>query len=144
MARNGTAGGRRAPRLVSVARIAIAAACIGAFLQWASDGPVTLGGTQGPNNGWLVALVALFAIGWTRSFARGSWVSVVALLGAAVVMAWTGLENWIDNRHALTATASYGLVLVVAASCALAASTIVQARQLRRSPGTTTAETMSP
>ena len=77
---------------------------VGVFSTWASDGPVTLNGTQGPNNGWLVLIVAAFALGWTRSMTRGSWVGVAGVLGAAVVMAWTAIENWRDNQDVLGAT----------------------------------------
>ena len=37
---------------------AIAAIVVGVFSTWLTDGPVTLNGTQGPNNGWLVVLIA--------------------------------------------------------------------------------------
>jgi hypothetical protein len=53
--------------------VAIAGAAIGVLLTWTSDGPVRLDGMQGPNNGWLVLIVAAFAVGWTRSMLRGSW-----------------------------------------------------------------------
>ena len=45
--------------------VAIAAAAVGVFSTWTNDGPVSLDGTQGPNNGWLVLIVAAFALGWT-------------------------------------------------------------------------------
>lgn len=119
---------RFAPRVV--ASIALAAAAIGVFSTWTNDGPVSLNGTQGPNNGWLVLIVGGFALAWTRSFARGSWFAVTALLGAATVMAWTALENWLDNREVVGAQASYGLILVVAASVALAASAVMRGIEL--------------
>ena len=61
-------------RYAIVARIAIAVVVVGVFLTWTTDEPVTLNGTQGPNNGWLVVIVAAFALGWTWSMAeaRGS------------------------------------------------------------------------
>ena len=52
-------------RYAIAARIAIAAVVIGVFLTWTADDPVTLNGTQGPNNGWLAVIVAAFALGWT-------------------------------------------------------------------------------
>ena len=67
-----------------------------------------LDGTQGPNNGWLVLIVAAFALGWIRSMARGSWVGVLGVLGAAVVIGWTAIENWLDSRDVLGATAATG------------------------------------
>ncbi len=105
---------------------------IGVFLTWTSDEPVTLNGTQGPNNGWLAVIVAAFALGWTWSLRRGSWIGIVGVLGAAVVVAWTAVENWLDNRDAFGATASYGLVVVVAASVVLAAAAVATAVQRAR------------
>ena len=93
-------------------------------MTWTSDGPLRLDGTQGPNNGWLVLIVAAFALAWTRSLARGSWTAVIGVLGASVVMCWTAIENWRDSRDVLGATASFGLLLVVAASVALAAAAV--------------------
>jgi hypothetical protein len=112
--------------------VALAAAALGVFLTWTSAGPVDLDGVQGPNNGWLVLLFAVFALGWARSAARGSWVGVLGVLGAAVVMGWTAVENWLDNRAVLGATASYGLLLVVLASVALAAIAVVRGVELAR------------
>ena len=114
--------------------VAIAVAAVGVFSTWTDDGPVSLNGTQGPNNGWLVLIVAAFALGWTRSMARGSWVGVVGMLGCSVVMGWTAIENWVDNREVLGATASYGLLLVVAASVALGCVAVVRGVELARRP----------
>ena len=75
-----------------------------------------LDGTEGPNNGWLVLIVAVIALGWVRSLARGSWIGVLGVLGAGIVIGWTAIENWLDNRQVLDAGASYGLLIVVAAS----------------------------
>ena len=113
---------------------AIAAAVIGVFSTWTDDGPVTLNGTQGPNNGWLVLIVAAFALGWTRSMARGSWVGVVGILGCSVVMGWTAVDNWVESRDVLGASASYGLILVVAASVALGGVAVVRGVELTRRP----------
>jgi hypothetical protein len=87
---------------------------------------VRLDGIQGPNNGWLVLIVAGFALGWARSMNRGSWVGVVGVLGVAVVIAWTAIENWLDSRAVFGATASFGLVLLVAASLALGAAAVTR------------------
>ena len=114
--------------------IAIAAAAIGVFSTWTDDGPVSLDGTQGPNNGWLVLIVAAFALGWARSMARGSWVGVVGVLGSSVVMGWTAIENWLDSRDVLGASASYGLLLVVAASVALGCVAVLRGVELARRP----------
>jgi hypothetical protein len=107
--------------------VSIAAAAVGVFSTWTTAGPVTLNGTQGPNNGWLVVIVAAFALGWTSSMARGSWVGIVGVLGAAAVMAWTAIESWLDSRDTFGASAGHGLVLVVAASVALGATAVVSA-----------------
>jgi hypothetical protein len=107
--------------------IAIAAAVVGVFSPWTSDGPVQLNGTQGPNNGWLVLIVAGFALGWTRSMARGSWVGVVGVFGAAVVMGSTAVPSWLDSRDVFDASPAYGLLLVVAASVAVGGAAVARA-----------------
>jgi hypothetical protein len=91
---------------------------------------VRLDGIQGPNNGWLVLIVAAFALGWARSMNGGSWIGVVGVLGAAIVIAWTAVENWLDSRAVYGATASFGLLLVLAASIALAAAAVARASDL--------------
>jgi hypothetical protein len=107
---------------------------LGVGLTWTSDGPVHLDGTDGPNNGWLIVIVTAFAIGWMRSMARGSWVGVAGVLGTAVVIAWTAGENWLDSRAVYGSRASFGLLLVVAASIALAASAAMRAAELGTRP----------
>jgi hypothetical protein len=118
-----------------VAWIAIAAAAIGVVSTWTTDRPVRLDGLQGPNNGWLVLIAAALALAWTPSMARGSWIGVVGVFGAALVMGGTAVENWLDSRDVLGARASYGLLLFVAASIALAgaavASVVVRRRTAR-------------
>jgi hypothetical protein len=42
--------------------IAIAVAVVGVFCTWTTDGPVSLNGTQGPHDGWLVVIVAVPAL----------------------------------------------------------------------------------
>jgi hypothetical protein len=91
---------------------------------------VSLNATQGPNNGWLVLIVAAFALGWIPSMARDSWTGVIGVLGASVVMGWTAIENWRDSRDVFGATASYGLLLVVAASVALAGAAVARGAEL--------------
>lgn len=113
---------------------------LGVFLTWTSVGSGRLDGTQGPNNGWLVVIVGAFALGWIRPMGRGSWVGVAGVLGAAVVMFWTTLENWLDNRDVLEGTAGLGTILVLVAAVALGASAVVRgvrrARQSARRPTT--------
>ena len=111
---------------------AIAAAAVGVFSIWTTDGPVSLDGTQGPNNGWLVLIVAAFALGWRRSMARGSWIGVIGVLGSSVVMGWTAVESWSDSRDVLGSTAGYGLLMIVGASIALGLVVVVQGVELTR------------
>ena len=114
---------------------AVAATAIGVFLPWTSDGQVRLDGVHGPNNGWLVLITAAFALGWIRAMARGSWVGVAGVLGAAAVIAWTALENWIDSSRVLGASPGYGLLIVIAASavlaCAAATRGVIRSRVAR-------------
>ena len=110
-----------------VASIAVAVAILGVFLTWTSFGSAGLDGTQGPNNGWLVVIVGVFALGFIRVMARGSWVGVAGVFGASIVMFWTAVENWLENRQVFGGTASYGLVVVVAASAVLAATAVTTA-----------------
>ena len=110
-----------------VASVAVAVAVLGVFLTWTSVGSAGLDGTQGPNNGWLVVIVGVFALGTIRVMARGSWAGVVGVFGASTVMVWTAAENWLDNRQVLGGTASFGLVVVVAASAVLAATAVATA-----------------
>lgn len=111
---------------------------VGVFTTWLTDGPVMLNGTQGPNNGWLIVVLAVLALAWSRSMARGSWVGVIGVIGSALVMAWTVVENWRDGRDVLDASARYGLFLVLAASLALGGAAVWRAvlLRLRRIPGT--------
>ena len=102
---------------------------MGAFLTWTSDGPVRLNGIQGPNNGWLVLILAALALGWSRS---RSWIGVVGVLGAALLIGWTALENWLDSRDVFDSSARLGLVLVTGASIALAGAAGVRAVELVR------------
>jgi hypothetical protein len=104
-------------------------------LTWTSADPVDLDGTQGPNNGWLVLIVAAFALGWTRSLARGAWTGVLGVLGASLVMGWTAVQNWLDSRDVFAAAASFGLLLVVAASFALGAAAVARAVTLVQARG---------
>jgi hypothetical protein len=105
----------------------------GVFSTWTTVGPVTLNGTQGPNHGWLVVVLTAPAIAWARMMARGSWIGVIGLLGASIVMCWTAVENWADNRDVLGASVGHGLVLVVGASVALASVALLRGVELVRS-----------
>ena len=113
-------------------RIAVAAVLIGVFVAWLADGPVRLDGTQGPNSGWLVLILALLALWWIRLLERRSWLGVVGVLGTGLVIGWTALENWLDARAVLGASLAPGLVLVLAGSIGLTIAAVVQAVELVR------------
>ena len=115
-----------------VAPIAIAVAVFGVFCTWTNDGPVSLNGTQGPHDGWLVVIVAVPALLWARSLSRGTWVGVIGVLGSAAVMGWTALASWRDSREVLGASVGYGLILVLGASLALAAAGVARGLELLR------------
>lgn len=114
------------------ASIALAVAVIGVFCTWTNDGPVSLNGTQGPHDGWLVVILAVPALLWARSMARGSWVGVVGVLGTALVIGWTALTSWRDSREVVDASVGYGLLLVVAASVGLSAVGVACGLELLR------------
>ena len=126
------ADGLRRPRVVCWT--ALAAVAIGVFLTWTSDDPVDLNGIQGPNDGWLVLILSVFALAWTGALERGSWLGVVGVLGSAVVMGWTALEDWLEAREVSDASPGIGLVLVVGGSAVLATVSIRVAVALMRSP----------
>jgi hypothetical protein len=52
------------------------------------------------------------------------------VLGSAIVMGATAVENWLDNRDVFGASASFGLLLVVAASVALAGAAVASGLHL--------------
>jgi hypothetical protein len=103
-------------------------AAAGVLVPWTRDGAVRLDGLEGPNNGWLVLILALLALGWAGPMSRGSWVGVAGVGGAGVLMGWTALESWLDARPA--AGPAWGLFLVVAASAALAGAAVVRGLEL--------------
>ena len=91
---------------------------------------MSLNGTQGPSDAWLILIALAFALGCLRSLAHGSWFGVAAIVGVSLVIGWVAIEDWLENREVLDADAGYGLVLVLAASVALAASAVVRGLQL--------------
>jgi hypothetical protein len=113
-----------------VCRIAVAAALVGVFVTWVADEPIRLDGTQGPNNGWLAVIVAGLALVWIRML--GSWPGVIGVLGSGLVIGWTALENWLDARATIGASAAPGLLLVLAASVVLTAVAVAQGVELAR------------
>jgi hypothetical protein len=112
------------------APIAIAAAVVGVFCTWTNDGPVSLNGTQGPHDGWLVVILAVPALLWARRLARGTWVGVIGVLGSAAVIGWTALASWRDSRDVVGASVGYGLLVVLGASLALAAVAVARGIEL--------------
>ena len=111
-------------------RVAVAAALVGVFVTWVADGPIRLDGTQGPNNGWLAVIVAVLALVWIRML--GSWPGVIGVLGSGLVIGWTALENWLDARATIGASAAPGLLLILAASVVLTAVAAAQGVELAR------------
>jgi hypothetical protein len=81
-----------------------------------------------------VVILAAFALAWTGAMTRGSWVGIVGVLGASLVMVWTAMENWLDSRDVVGASVGHGLVLVVAASAVLAGLAIRAAVLRVRTP----------
>jgi len=113
-----------------VCRIAVAAVLVGVFVTWLADGPIRLDGTQGPNDGWLAAIVAGLALLWIRML--GSWPGVIGVLGSGLVIGWTALDDWLDGRAVIGASPRFGLALVLAGSVALTVVAIVRAVELAR------------
>jgi hypothetical protein len=125
----------RARQLRIVSTVAVAGVLVGVFSTWATYGTVTLNGVEGPNDGWLVVIMAGLALLWARMLVRPSWsgaIGVAGVLGAAAVICWTALEDWSDNRAALEASAGHGLVLVIVASIVLGGVAVVRGVELAR------------
>jgi hypothetical protein len=119
-----------------VSWVAIGAVLVGVFSTWTEVGSVTLNGTQGPNNGWLVVILAVPTILWANMMMRSSWsgaIGTIGVLGASLVMCWTAVENWLDNREVLDASVGHGLLLVVGASVVLAIAAVRRGVELMRS-----------
>jgi hypothetical protein len=125
-----TPSGDREVRRRLACRIGVAAVLVGVFVTWVADGPVRLDGTQGPNNGWLAVIIAGLALLWIRML--GSWPGVIGVLGSGLVIAWTALENWLDARATIGASARPGLALVIAGAAVLTTVAAVQAVELAR------------
>ena len=109
--------------------VAIAVAVVGVFCTWTTAGPVTLNGAEGPNNGWLVVILAAISIGWARLMRRDTWTGAIGAVGvlmAAIVICWTAIENWLDNRDVLDASVGYGLLLVLAGGVALGTAAVAR------------------
>lgn len=117
--------------------LAIGAVLVGVFSTWTTTGSVTLNGTEGPNNGWLLVVLAAPTVWWARMMERGSWsgaIGVIGVLGASIVMCWTAIESWADNRNVLDASVGHGLLIVIGASLVLAVLALLRGIELARSP----------
>ena len=107
---------------------------VGVVSTWTKDGIVTLNGIQGPNDGWLVLILLVPTFLWARMAERGSWVGVVGVLGASLVICWTAIEDWLDARNALGASLGHGLLLVLAGGVTLAVVALSCGVELVRVP----------
>jgi divalent metal cation (Fe/Co/Zn/Cd) transporter len=70
---------------------------------------------------------------------RGSLIASAAVFGSALVIGLTAVDDWLDGRRVLDATAVYGVMIVVAASVVLASAAAVHiplARRARHPSGT--------
>jgi hypothetical protein len=124
-----------ARRLRPVTWVALALVVAGVFSTWTKAGSVTLNGIEGPHDGWLVLILAAASVAWARLMERTSWsgaIGVAGVLGASLVIAWTALESWAENRDVLDASVGHGLLLVVAAAAALAAVATLRGVELAR------------
>ena len=124
-------------RALSVAPwLAVAAVLVGVFSTWTVAGPVTLNGVEGPNDGWLVVIVAALACIWVRMMlrsGRAGAIGVVGAMGASAVICSTAIEGWVDNRRVLEASVGHGLLLVLGAGLALGVVAALRGVELLRS-----------
>ena len=111
---------------------ALALVIAGVFSTWSVDGSVSLNGTQGPNDGWLLAILAVLGLGWARMMERGSWVGVAGLVATAIVMCWSALADWLDSRDTVSSSAGHGLLLVLVGSVVLGATAGAHGVRLHR------------
>jgi hypothetical protein len=133
-----TASPRAADRRAAlVCYAAIVLAIAGVFGTWRNAGPVSLDGFDGPHNGWLVIIFGLFALAGVASLSRGGWLGIVTVLGCAVVMIFTAVENVVDDNAVLGGSSGWGLWLTIAASAVLAGAALYAA--VRRLTGNTQA-----
>ena len=103
----------------------LALAAVGVFGTWATTGPVSLSGIQGPNNGWLVVIFAAIGAAGLKAASRGSWLGVAAVLGGSAVVVWTALKSASQNADALDADIGWGLWLTLAGAALAAAAAVL-------------------
>ena len=117
-----------------VCRAAIVLAIAGVFGTWRVAGPVSLDGFEGSHNGWLVIIFGLIALAAVGALARGSWLGIVAVFGAAAVMISTAVQDAVKDDAVVGGRSGWGLWLTVAASVVLAATAVGSAVRRIRSP----------
>lgn len=145
-ARDNTHSGLQSTAAVSLVRpmwwaaAGIAAMAIGAFGPWASalGGLVTITGTSGQRDGWLVLVAAGVAAVFLAVFAArhrensAIWVSVIAGLGGAVCV-----YDLIDlHKYGLALHPDWGIYLALAGAVATVAAAVVLAVRADRVAGT--------
>jgi hypothetical protein len=114
-------------RLAWICRAAVVLAIVGVFGTWRDAGPVSLDGVQGPHDGWLVIIFALIALAGVGALARGSWLGIVTVLGAAAVMISAAVHDVVDDNAVLHGSSGWGVWLAVAASVVLAGAAVLAA-----------------
>ncbi len=80
-------------RLARVCRVAVVLTIAGVFGTWRSVGPVSLDGFEGPHDGWLVVIFALFALAGVGSLSRGGRVGFVTVAGGAAAVLFTAASD---------------------------------------------------
>ncbi len=103
----------------------LALAVTGVFGPWATNGPVSLSGVQGPNNGWLIVVFAAIGAAGLKAASRGSWLGVAAVLGCSGVVVWTALRNAFQNADVIDADSGWGLWVTVAAAALVAGAAVL-------------------
>ena len=103
----------------------LALAVLGVFGPWATTGPVSLSGVQGPNNGWLVVVFAAIGAAGLKAASRGAWLGVAAVLGCSGVILWTAVANAFQNADVTDADVGWGVWVTVTAAALAAGAAIL-------------------
>jgi hypothetical protein len=98
----------------------LALAVLGVFGTWRTAASVSLNGLEGPHDGWLVILFALFALAGLRSLARGGRLGGVLVFGCAAAMVYFTVRNLLDDRDVLGGSSGWGIWLTFAAGVLVA------------------------
>jgi hypothetical protein len=105
-------------------RVAVLLAIVGVLGNWRTAGPVSLNGLEGPHNGWIVIIFGLIALAAAGALARGSWLGVVTVLGSAVVMLGSTIQDLRGDNAVLGGSSGWGIWLTIAASGFLAGAAV--------------------